>query len=197
MRSTRCGIGRGARPRRAERVRSRRESYNSAFALWVRTTVLPRLTHFLSTAALVVGSALVGACATVDTYAPTLRSFGVYKLDINQGNYISQDMVDKLRVGQTRQQVKLVMGSPLIESVFRNDRWDYSYMFIRQGRTLEQRNFTIYFVDDKVARWEGDEQPASAAELNREAAARTAGEMKWGDQRSWWDTILDVFRQSP
>ena len=140
-------------------------------------------------------------CATVtqtfEDYVPIITQFGVYKLDINQGNYISQDMVDKLRVGQTRQQVKLVLGTPLVETVFRNDRWDYAYMFIRQGRTVEQRNFTVYFVADKVPRWEGDEQPASAAELNREAAARTAGEMKWGDQRSWWDTILDVFRQSP
>jgi outer membrane protein assembly factor BamE (lipoprotein component of BamABCDE complex) len=68
-------------------------------------------------------------------------------------------------------------------------------MFTRQGRTIEQRNFTVYFVDDKVARWEGDEAPPSAAELNREAAARTAGEWKWAAERTWWDSVLDVFRQ--
>ena len=50
-------------------------------------------------------------------------------------------------------------------------------------------------LDDKVARWEGDEAPPSAAELNRQAAAFTSGESKWGEQRSWWDSILDVFRQ--
>ncbi len=104
-------------------------------------------------------------------------------------------MVDKLKVGQSRQQVRLILGTPLLVTVFRDDRWDYSYLFNRQGRTVEQRNFTVYFVDDKVARWEGDEAPPSTAELNREAAARTAGEMKWGEQRSWWDSILDVFRQ--
>ncbi len=148
-----------------------------------------------STAAVVLAAALVAGCATIDTYAPTLRSFGVYKLDINQGNFISQDMVDKLKIGQTRQQVRLILGTPLVVTVFRDDRWDYTYLFNRQGRTLDQRNFTVYFVDDKVARWEGDEAPPSTAELNREIAARTAGEMKWGDQRSWWDSILDVFRQ--
>ena len=148
-----------------------------------------------SCAALALAAALTAGCATIDTYAPTLRSFGVYKLDINQGNYISQDMVDKLKVGQSRQQVRLILGTPLLVTVFRDDRWDYSYLFNRQGRTVEQRNFTVYFVDDKVARWEGDEAPPSTAELNREAAARTAGEMKWGEQRSWWDSILDVFRQ--
>jgi outer membrane protein assembly factor BamE len=148
-----------------------------------------------SSAALALAAVLTAGCATIDTYAPTLRSFGVYKLDINQGNYISQDMVDKLKVGQSRQQVRLILGTPLVVTIFRDDRWDYTYLFNRQGRTVEQRNFSIYFVDEKVARWEGDEAPPSTAELNREAAARTAGEMKWGEQRSWWDSILDVFRQ--
>ena len=143
----------------------------------------------------VAAGAAAGGCATIDTYAPTLRSFGVYKLDINQGNFISQDMVDKLRVGQTKQQVKLILGTPLIASVFRDDRWDYTYEFIRQGRVIEHRNFSVYFAEDKLARWEGDEMPPSAADLNRQAAALTAGESKWGQERSWWDSIVDVFRQ--
>jgi outer membrane protein assembly factor BamE len=143
--------------------------------------------------AALAAAVLAGGCATIDTYAPTLRSFGVYRLDINQGNFLSQDMVDRLKVGQTRAQVRQILGTPLVVTVFRDDRWDYAYMFQRQGRVLEQRNFTVYFADEKLARWEGDEVPASAAELNREAAARTAGEMKWGDQRSWWDSIKDTF----
>jgi outer membrane protein assembly factor BamE len=162
--------------------------------VYSRPRLPQRLLRALTVAA-VGGTALLAGCATIDTYAPTLRSFGVYKIDINQGNYISQDMVDKLRVGQTRQQVRLVLGTPLLVSVFRDDRWDYSYEFTRQGRTVEHRNFSVYFVDDKLARWEGDEAPPSTAEMNREAAARTAGEMKWDKQRSWWDSILDVFRQ--
>jgi outer membrane protein assembly factor BamE len=152
----------------------------------------PRPPRSLVCAALAVGL-LAGGCATIDTYAPTLRSFGIYKLDINQGNFISQDMVEKLKVGQTRTQVRQILGTPLVVTVFRDDRWDYSYMFLRQGRVVEQRNFTVYFVDEKLARWEGDEAPPSAVELNREAAARTVGEMKWGSERSWWDSIKDTF----
>ena len=144
-------------------------------------------------AVVAVAAMLVAGCATIDTYAPTLRSFGVYKLDINQGNFLSQDMVEKLKVGQGRDQVRLILGTPLIVTLFRDDRWDYSYMFMRQGRIIEQRNFTVYFVDGKLARWEGDEVPASAAELNRQAAARTAGELKWGGERSWWDSVKDTF----
>ena len=96
---------------------------------------------------------------------------GVYKLDINQGNYISQDMVDKLKVGQTRQQVAPALGTPLVADAFHDNRWDYVYEFKRQGRTLEHRQFTVYFVDDKLARWEGDEMPPSPARSPAPVAA--------------------------
>ena len=145
----------------------------------------------------VVVLATLGAvgCATVDSYLPTLRTFGVYKLDINQGNYLSQDLVDKLRVGQTKAQVRQLLGTPLIISPFRDSRWDYVYEFTQQGKVIAHRTFTAYFVDDKLARWEGDEMPASMAELNREALARTSNEDRWGETRSWWDSILDVFKK--
>ena len=140
-----------------------------------------------------VAFALAG-CATIDENMPTLRNFGVYKLDINQGNYLSQDMVDKLRVGQTKPQVRQLLGTALLVSPFRENRWDYVYRFTRQGRVVADRTFTVYFVDDKLARWEGDEMPASQADLNREALARTSSEERWGSERSWWDSIVDIFK---
>ena len=145
--------------------------------------------------AIVLASFAVAGCATVDEYMPTLRSFGIYKLDINQGNYLSQDMVDKLRVGQTKPQVRQVLGTPLVVSPFREDRWDYVYEFTRQGQVVAHRTFTAYFVDGKLARWEGDEMPASQADLNREALARTSSEERWGEQRSLWDSIVDIFKK--
>jgi len=181
----------GARRRDAHGYNSR--SPKRITIVDLHLSLSPRLPRPLARATLAVAVVLVAGCATIDTYAPTLRSFGVYKLDINQGNFLSQDMVEKLKVGQGRDQVRLILGTPLIVTLFRDDRWDYSYMFIRQGRVLEQRNFTVYFVDGKLARWEGDEVPASAAELNRQAAARTVGELKWGGERSWWDSVKDTF----
>jgi outer membrane protein assembly factor BamE len=94
-------------------------------------------------------------------------SLGVYKLDVNQGNYITQDQVEKLKVGQTRAQVRSALGTPLLADVFHGNRWDYIYEFNRQGRTLERRRFTAYFVEDKLARWEGDEMPPSPVEVAR------------------------------
>jgi outer membrane protein assembly factor BamE len=144
--------------------------------------------------AIALAAFAVTGCATVDEYLPTLRSFGVYKLDINQGNYLSQDMVDRLKVGQTKPQVRQFLGTPLVVSPFRENRWDYVYEFTKQGQVIAHRTFTVYFVDEKVARWEGDEMPASQADLNREALARTSSEEHWGGERSWWDSILDIFR---
>jgi len=150
--------------------------------------------HFLVVA---VGFAALfsAGCSTIDTYMPTLRSLGVYKLDINQGNYLSQDLVDKLKVGQTKAQVRQLLGTPLLVSPFRESRWDYVYEYTKQGRVVEHRTFTAYFVEEKLARWEGDEMPQSIAELNREALARTIGEDAWAEQGSWWDRVLDIFNK--
>jgi outer membrane protein assembly factor BamE (lipoprotein component of BamABCDE complex) len=103
---------------------------------------------------------MLGGCSSLPT-------FGVYKLDINQGNYVTQDQVDRLKVGQTRQLVRTALGTPLLTDPFHANRWDYVYLFERQGKVLEHRQFTVYFVDDKLARWEGDEVPAPPAETAR------------------------------
>jgi outer membrane protein assembly factor BamE len=139
---------------------------------------------------------ILGGC----TWFPSL---GVYKLDINQGNYITQDLVDRLKVGQTRPQVRTILGTPLVADAFHADRWDYVYEFNRQGRTFERRQFTVYFVDDKLARWEGDEMPPPPAEIARAgggdavldkslSTAPKTGEKNWLTQLleklGWWQT---------
>lgn len=143
--------------------------------------------------ALALAAALVAGCSTIDAYFPTARSFGVYKIDVNQGNYLSQEQVDKLKAGQTKQQVRVLLGTPLVASAFRDSRWDYVYEFQRQGRVVEHRKFTVYFVDDKLARWEGDEMPQSVAELNRAAAERAMSNSP-GASKGFFDRVLDVFR---
>ena len=62
---------------------------------------------------------------------------GVYKVDIQQGNVVTQDMIDQLRPGMTRKQVRFIMGNPLITDTFHANRWDYlPYMFGANGYTL-------------------------------------------------------------
>lgn len=144
-------------------------------------------------AALALAVFAAGGCATADTYVPTWRSFGVYRIDINQGNYLSQDMIDKLQVGMTQTQVRQLLGTPLVASPFRPDRWDYVYEYTRQGKVIEHRNFTVWFADSKVTRWEGDQMPESVVELNRAASAKALPSNAPGE-KSVWDRFLDAFR---
>ena len=139
-------------------------------------------------------AALVAGCATADRYLPSWRSFGVYKIDINQGNYLSEDAVDKLKVGMNQAQVRQILGTPLVTSPFRTDRWDYVYEYSRSGRVVEHRNFTVYFVDGKVTRWEGDKLPETVVELNASATAKALPSKTEGD-KNFWDRFLDVFRK--
>jgi outer membrane protein assembly factor BamE len=139
--------------------------------------------------------AALAGCQSMEGYMPSWRSLGVYKIDINQGNYITQDLVDRLRVGQTKPQVRLVLGTPLVQSAFREGRWDYVYEFTRQGRRVEHRQFTVYFVDDKLARWEGDEMPKSVADLNRAAAERTMARAPQADDPGILGWFVDLFKK--
>ncbi len=138
---------------------------------------------------------LVAGCSTIDTYLPSARNFGVYKIDVNQGNYLTRDMVDKLKEGLSRNQVRAILGTPLVSSAFRTDRWDYVYGFARQGRVVEARNFTVYFVGDKLARWEGDEMPESVAALNRAAIDKSLGHIPSPDDPGIFDWLLGIFRK--
>ena len=142
---------------------------------------------------LAFAGAMLAGCTMLSTYMPTIEQFGIYKLDINQGNYLAQDQVDRLKVGQTRQQVRSILGTPLVTSPFRPDRWDYVYDYKRQGYPLEHRNFAVYFVDDKLARWEGDDMPLSMAAMNRAAAAKTLKPDPSADDKGIFSWFWDLF----
>jgi outer membrane protein assembly factor BamE len=151
--------------------------------------------------ALVVAAAAfaIAGCSTMtapfDTWMPYISQFGVYKLDVNQGNFLSQDMVDKLKEGQTKQQVRLILGTPLINSVFRDNRWDYQYEYWKNGRLQTRRQFSVYFKDDTLARWEGDEMPKSVQELNRTAAIRQLPDDPFGEDAGFVGKIIDWFNR--
>ncbi|MDV3468987.1 outer membrane protein assembly factor BamE [Stenotrophomonas sp. C3(2023)] len=93
----------------------------------------------------------------------------IYKQPIYQGNLIREEGVSKLQVGQSRQQVDALLGTPSIADPFHAQRWDYtaSQRVNRLGKT-EVKNFVVYFENDAVARWEGDYFPGNDAELARQ-----------------------------
>ena len=94
-----------------------------------------------------------------------------YKIDIQQGNVVSQAMVAKLKAGMTRAQVRFALGSPLIVDPFRTDRWDYVYTYQKQGKEVQRRRLTIIFEEDRLLRVEGDVVPTDSAQEPQQPAA--------------------------
>lgn len=90
-------------------------------------------------------------------------SLAPHKIEIQQGNYVTQDMVSKLKPGMTRSQVRFILGSPLIADAFHGSRWDYVYRLEKDGKLAEERKLAVYFEDDKLKRIEGDVVPAKSA----------------------------------
>jgi outer membrane protein assembly factor BamE len=104
----------------------------------------------------------------------TLPGLSAYKIDVQQGNYVTQDMVAKLKPGMTRNQVKFALGTPLIADPFHPDRWDYVYVLHKKGKLVAQRRIVAVFDGDKLVRIEGDVVPAREGEAKTEDAAASA-----------------------
>ncbi len=96
-----------------------------------------------------------------------------YKLDIPQGNVLTQDMIDKLKPGMTQSQVRFILGTPLIVDPFHNDRWDYVYRLEKSGRLKESRRITVIFDQDRLKALQGD---VVASQVPTAAATTTGGE---------------------
>ncbi|HIF50510.1 MAG TPA: outer membrane protein assembly factor BamE [Thiotrichaceae bacterium] len=102
-------------------------------------------------------------CISLILLAACSRSFDggynlplLYKIDVQQGNVITQDMLNKLRPGMNPNQVKFIMGTPVIVDPFHNERWEYIYSFQEGGGVREQRHVTIHFEDEKLTHVSGD-----------------------------------------
>lgn len=113
---------------------------------------------FLRTGFLSVVACLLAACSS----STVTHAVKPYRIDVRQGNAITQDAVSRLAPGMTREQVRFVMGSPLLLDVFHANRWDYVYQFSSGYAPPERRKLTLFFEADKLVRVEGDVVAASA-----------------------------------
>lgn len=109
----------------------------------------------------VISAALVLSACSFDALTDRVNP---YRIDVRQGNYVDQSMVAQLRRGMTREQVRFVLGTPLVVDVFREDRWDYVYLFQPGRGPAEQRVISVFFVDDVLDRVEGDVVAADGGE---------------------------------
>jgi outer membrane protein assembly factor BamE len=131
---------------------------------------------------------LLGAVGCTSAVDETQRAwmnkvFRPYVPDVVQGNFISSEQYSKLQLGMTREQVRQILGTPLLASYFHANRWDYIFEFKRAGQPLSKdRRVTVFFDGDKVVKFEGDALPTEVemvAEIDNYAKTK----------RSFWDVI--------
>jgi outer membrane protein assembly factor BamE len=104
------------------------------------------------------------------------KMFGIlpiYRPDIQQGNFISREMIEQLKVGMTREQVRFLLGTPLVVDAFRDNRWDYPFRLKRGDGTVTSSHVAVIFDQDgRVVRFEGGDLPEEKEYLQRLAAPK-------------------------
>lgn len=118
---------------------------------------------------LLLPSLLLTACSSNPDITSRLSP---YRIDVRQGNYVTQDMVAKLKPGMSRDQVRFALGTPLVADMFHADRWDYVYRFQPGRGEAQLRRLVVFFEEGKLVRVGGD-VVAESAESAAAAAAPT------------------------
>jgi outer membrane protein assembly factor BamE len=111
---------------------------------------------------LMLGLALAVVLPACSVVSPTLtlETLGLYKPEVVQGNFVSREQRQALRLGMARAQVKEILGTPLVSSLFHGDRWDYVFTIRRQGVAPQSFKLTVLFKADTLSQIDGDELPS-------------------------------------
>lgn len=122
----------------------------------------------------------------------------VYRIDVQQGNVVEQEALNRVEPGMTKRQVSFVLGTPLMRDPFHADRWDYVY-FLKPGNgKQEQKHVAVYFEDDHLKRIEGDMQPLENA--SEEPADKTTVveiESRPPEDKSLFDRLMSIGDDDP
>ncbi len=129
-------------------------------------------------ALLLVASASLVACGSLNSASNRIAGVVTpYKMDIVQGNFVSREQAAALKPGMSRGQVRDILGTPLLTSVFHADRWDYVFTFKRQGVESQARKVTVFFKGDVLERVESDPLPTEAEFVASLDSGRTSGKV--------------------
>jgi outer membrane protein assembly factor BamE len=131
-----------------------------------------QLRRLVLCASLSVGALTLSACGLSNKLVNDPPSWLTpYRVDIGQGNLITQPMVDQLKAGMSRDQVRSILGTPLLVDPFRTNRWDYVFELRKAGRPAENRRFFVEFEGDQLSRWSGDGLPKDLSDIALPAPA--------------------------
>jgi outer membrane protein assembly factor BamE len=106
--------------------------------------------------------ALVLVAAAGCSGVPRIPGITPYKIEIQQGNYISQEMVSQLKSGMSKDQVRFILGTPLLTDIFHAERWDYVYWREAPSGKRESRKLALFFEEGRLARIDGDVASSAA-----------------------------------
>ncbi|KAB0631899.1 cell envelope protein SmpA [Burkholderia stagnalis] len=118
-------------------------------------------------AAVAVAVAALAGCSSYDSVTQRIaQSITPYRITVVQGNFVSQEKASQLQVGMTRDQVRALLGTPLLSDMFHADRWDYLFYF-KRGSTavVQQRDLVLTFSGDRLSSWTGADNLPSELDL--------------------------------
>ena len=150
--------------------------YHNGFASCA--SKLPLKNSFLTSratghACLWIAAGLAAGCASdasVRSYVPQIVT--PFRIDIQQGNFVTREMADKLAVGQTREQVRFILGTPLLVDIFHANRWDYVFRVAKGWNEPEKRKLIVFFdAGGRVEKWDADLPPAAQVDAPAAAAS--------------------------
>lgn len=126
--------------------------------------LLPTRARRAGVLALTLSAAALAGCSSLGETVSSMSTLGglitPYKIDILQGNVVVREQVQALQTGMSREQVRGILGTPLVASVFHANRWDYVFTFKRQGQAAQMRKVAVFFEGDTLAKVEADELPS-------------------------------------
>jgi outer membrane protein assembly factor BamE len=133
---------------------------------------------------------LAGCSSLQDRWRSSDSFLGVitpYRMEIVQGNVVTQEMAARLKPGMSRAQVRDVLGSPLLTDVFHADRWDYVFTIRRQGAPYQQRRVTVLFEGDTMQSFQADEELPSerdfVASIDTKRSSRTPPKLELSEEQ--------------
>jgi outer membrane protein assembly factor BamE len=134
-----------------------------------------KIVSFMGVASL----ALLAGCSTLGLdklgTSGLVSSLSPYRMEVVQGNFVSKEQAAVLKPGMPRNQVRDILGTALLTSVFHADRWDYVFTIRRQGLTSQARRFSVFFKGDTLERFEGDELPSEAEFVGQLESSKKLG----------------------
>lgn len=131
----------------------------------------------IQSALIAMACAVLASCSSGASAINPANWITPYKIDVIQGNFVSREQIELLKPGLSREQVKGLLGTPLLASLFHADRWDYVFTLKRQGVEPQSYKYTVFFKDDQLVRFEGDTMPTEAEFISSLDSRRKLGKV--------------------